>query len=194
MEILETKELSDHLRVVVVVDPDPFIDNHLGEEPVAIFQVRKPEVFAPDMIYDQTLLEPSHFQFARQMEIMCFLPDGFDVENDVPDRFPMHASAAEFYMFAHDIRCKRIDTCHRETYFVSWSQKALDEYAGIKDAEAPIETIRCVAEGDVYGYVVQTRPDTSTPWADTGESCWAIADIDAAQHFLRSADRNVEGV
>jgi hypothetical protein len=66
-----------------------------------------------------------------------------------------------------DFRLERFGTRDAEVYMV-WNQQELDRYAGMKDAKAPIETIRAFLDGDVYGFTVEDAD------GDVLDSCWGF--------------------
>ena len=71
-----------------------------------------------------------------------------------------------------DVKVERLSTQDAEVY-IAWSQKELDRYAGIKDAHAPLETVRYFLDGEVYGFSVEDED------GDAIESCGGfIGDVD----------------
>lgn len=53
-----------------------------------------------------------------------------------------------------DVQVQRFSTQDAEVY-MAWSKSELDKYAGIKDAKAPLETVRYFLDGDVYGFTIE---------------------------------------
>ena len=64
-----------------------------------------------------------------------------------------------------DFRLERFSTRDAEVYMV-WHQPELDQYAGTKDAKAPLETVRAYLDGEVYGWTVEDAD------GDVLDSCW----------------------
>lgn len=52
--------------------------------------------------------------------------------------------------------------------------------------EAMEEVLRAFFDGEVYGYVVQTR-DEGGEWADTDDSCWGLIGREHAENSAREA-------
>ena len=74
---------------------------------------------------------------------------------------------ADFGADLRDFRLERFDT-QRDVFFMVWNQQELDAFAGIKDASAPLETVRHFLDGDVYGFCVKDAD------GDVLESCGGL--------------------
>lgn len=86
---------------------------------------------------------------------------------------------ADFDAELSDFRLHQFGTREGWTYAV-YSQSELDKYAGIKDAKAPLETVRAYLDGEVYGWTVEDAD------GDAIESCWGY--IGDARDVLAEAE------
>lgn len=97
-----------------------------------------------------------------------------DAESAVRSNF-----RADFGADLSDFRLHQFGTRDGWTY-AAWRQSELDNYAGVKDAKAPIETVQAYLDGDVYGWTVEDAD------GDTIESCWGY--IGDAEDVLAEAE------
>lgn len=84
-----------------------------------------------------------------------------------------------------DIRVETFGT-HRDSFFMVWSQKRLDEYAGIKKAKAPIETAESFVNGEVYGFIISNEDDEhlDSCWGFIGDMEYCLSEArDIAQYY-----------
>ena len=185
MYTLEEKQVGRY-TVEVYADVDLDLDFALGDEPLLIFSKYRGR---SDVLFDESKQVPQDFdvlscaedegwlEAVRQADGLAdveTLEDGrVKVESEYfqrPRYFKTLESASKRTVLEscgldlEDVKVERFSTQDAEVY-VAWSQKELDLYAGIKDARAPLETVRYFLDGDVYGFTVKDAD------GDVLESC-----------------------
>jgi len=185
METIETKQVG-RFDVEVFADWDFDWDFALGDEPILVFSKHRGRF---DVLFDESKQVPQAFDVLASAEDADWTEtiwhvDGLaDVETledgrvhvdseyfQRPRYFKTLESAAKrtveesIGLDLEDVKVQRFSTRDAEVYVV-WSQSELDKYAGIKNASAPLETVRYFMDGDVYGFCIRDAD------GDVLESC-----------------------
>ena len=172
---VDTKQVG-RFALSVWADTELDLDWALGEEPVLVFSSGR---HGDNVLFDGSKTLGHGFDLYKNVEDedwaeACWALDGsadFDVLEDGrirldsdyltrPRYFKTGKSAVRSLarevsgLDLEDVRIERTSTRDSEVFIV-WSQSELDRYAGVKDARAPLETVRYFLDGDVYGFSIE---------------------------------------
>jgi len=207
METIEKKQVG-RFEVEVFADWDFDWDFALGDCPVLVFSKYRGR---SDVLFDESKQVPQALDVLASVEDADWgevLASVYGLDWDVledgrvrvdaytlwerPRYFKTLESATrrvlqdESGLDLEDVKVERFSTRDAEVY-VAWSQKELDRYAGIKDASAPLKTVRYFLDGDVYGFCVRDAD------GDVLESCGGfIGDWEDCMAEGESVARSIE--
>jgi hypothetical protein len=87
------------------------------------------------------------------------------------------------------LECERFDT-RDGGYFLCFKRDELDKFAGCKGAVSPLETVKAVFNGDIYGFLIEDKDGNQVEscWGFVGDPDYCLSDGVSSAEYLVTQD------